>query len=725
MTRRLTRGRIAAIVAAIALVAGPLVVLNTAAEQPAAAADLSSFDAGFIISDEVFYNSNTMTKSQIQSFLEARDPGCKDYYLNDAAHTKMMCIQSYSAKVTARAASDNCSAIKADSSATAAEIIYTVTRACGVNPQVILVLLQKEEDLINNAHSKERYKIATGYGCPDTAACATKYFGFYNQVWNASNSFKQWGKPLTRKYMPGRYNTIKYHPNSSCGTASIYIKNLATAALYTYTPYVPNSAALGAGYGYGNSCSSYGNRNFYNYFTDWFGNPANLLSGGSFDGSKLTGWGQYGGSSNIALKKNDARAQSGTGLLATSTATAGRSIGKYVHRSVKPGQTYEATIWVRTGVDTDLTTTGTLKLSARGGTTESVTADFAVQSTWQQVTVTLDVEKSSHSSLLIQVYQTTPSQTLFIDSASIAFLGSTPSRAPVTLKNASFEASSSGWKRGSGNAVSIARTTQTDAAPAQDGTHYLKVATSKPTSSVIQDVKRSIVAGDSFTVTAWVRSASLTRTMRGSLKIAGIGGASEVTTLPFTVGSEWTKLSATVDMKKSHTTLRTAFYLYTGHLPLLIDNVSIVPNLLTNSSFETGAPTGWFESSGGEYTSNVVSDITQAPDGSKYIQLTRVGTTGTKFTQDVLRKLKVGETYTVGGWFRSSSPDTAYTSVLRLIARGGVDPAEYDAVTFDVGTEWTYIEVSHTVTTPQETLRVDIQVSSMPFALEVDGLNVR
>jgi putative cell wall-binding protein len=69
----------------------------------------------------------------------------------------------------------------------------------------------------------------------------------------------------------GRTTAVLYNPNSGCGSTPVYIRNSATAALYYYTPYQPNAAALKAGYGIGDSCSSYGNRNFYNYFTDWFG----------------------------------------------------------------------------------------------------------------------------------------------------------------------------------------------------------------------------------------------------------------------------------------------------------------------------------------------------------------------------------------------------------------------------------------------------------------------
>ena len=53
----------------------------------------------------------------------------------------------------------------------------------------------------------------------------------------------------------------------------MFIDNQATAALYVYTPYRPNAAALGNMYGTGDSCSSYGNRNFWRMFSDWFGNP--------------------------------------------------------------------------------------------------------------------------------------------------------------------------------------------------------------------------------------------------------------------------------------------------------------------------------------------------------------------------------------------------------------------------------------------------------------------
>jgi hypothetical protein len=81
-------------------------------------------------------------------------------------------------------------------------------------------------------------------------------------------------------YKAGRFgkqpgvNFIGYNPSASCGGTNLNIQNYATAALYNYTPYQPNAASLAAGWGLGDGCSSYGNRNFFNYYTSWFGSTA-------------------------------------------------------------------------------------------------------------------------------------------------------------------------------------------------------------------------------------------------------------------------------------------------------------------------------------------------------------------------------------------------------------------------------------------------------------------
>lgn len=231
---------------------------------PVKTADLSKFQAGNIISDAVFFNSGTMSADQIQSFLNGKVPSCQAGYT---------CLKDFTQTTQSFAASAYCNGYAGGGTESAATIIYKVAVSCGINPQVLLVTLQKEQGLVTHTWpSSWRYTIAMGQGCPDTAACDTKYYGFQNQVYGAARQFKIYaeGKYFTY-YAPGKTWNILYNPNSACGSAPVYVQNKATAGLYYYTPYQPNAAALRAGYGDGDGCSAYGNRNFYNYFTDWFG----------------------------------------------------------------------------------------------------------------------------------------------------------------------------------------------------------------------------------------------------------------------------------------------------------------------------------------------------------------------------------------------------------------------------------------------------------------------
>ena len=263
--RQLTVGLLAAIIVASGLTIVPATVVP---DTSASAADGSNFDPGMIISDAVFYDSTTMTAAQIQSFLNARVPSCRIGYV---------CLKDYRQNTTNQPArSEGCAAYAGRANETAAQIISKVATACGINPRALIVLIEKEQGLISDDWPTSRqYRSATGYGCPDTADCDTNYYGFFNQVYHASWQFKKYrANPGIRQYQAGRNNTILWHPNASCGSSSVYIKNQATAGLYIYTPYRPNTAALRNLYGTGDSCSSYGNRNFWRMFTDWFGSTS-------------------------------------------------------------------------------------------------------------------------------------------------------------------------------------------------------------------------------------------------------------------------------------------------------------------------------------------------------------------------------------------------------------------------------------------------------------------
>ncbi|WP_282948091.1 LGFP repeat-containing protein [Cellulomonas endometrii] len=234
---------------------------------PAArAADASQFRAGSIISDAVFYDSTAMSRDEIASFLTWMGQSCRP------GSTGTPCLKDFRQDTWTRTASGCAGTYEGRPSESAADIIAKVSVACGINPRVLLVLLQKEQSLVTASGAgltPRRYQIATGYGCPDTAPCEAQYYGFYNQVFLAARQFQLYTQNPTRyTYRADRANTIQFHPNASCGSSSVTIQNSATAALYNYTPYQPNAAVLR---GAPDGCSSYGNLNFWSMFTDWFG----------------------------------------------------------------------------------------------------------------------------------------------------------------------------------------------------------------------------------------------------------------------------------------------------------------------------------------------------------------------------------------------------------------------------------------------------------------------
>ncbi|GAB3029896.1 hypothetical protein GCM10027052_02440 [Parafrigoribacterium mesophilum] len=248
------------------------------AVQSANAADATQFDPGNIISDQIFYNSSLMNESQIQSFLDSKVRTC-------STAAQAPCLKSYRQSSAPRAADKYCTgAYQGGTDELASRIIMNVASACNINPQVLLVTLQKEQGLVTSTSpTPGKYKIAMGYGCPDTAACDSKYYGFANQLYSAARQFQIYAMwPNDFRYRPGQDNVIQWHPNAQCGSSHVLIQNTATAGLYIYTPYRPNQAALSNLYGLGDGCSSYGNRNFWVYFTDWFGSTTISQAAQSF-----------------------------------------------------------------------------------------------------------------------------------------------------------------------------------------------------------------------------------------------------------------------------------------------------------------------------------------------------------------------------------------------------------------------------------------------------------
>lgn len=230
------------------------------------------FNPGRIIDDVTFTDSNTMNASQIQQFLNSKAPSCDTWGVQPSEFgggtraqwgtsrgtpPPFICLKDY-----------------VENNKSAAQIIYDASQEFSINPQVLIVLLQKEQGLVTDTWPLPiQYRSATGYACSDTAACDSQYYGLTNQVRWASRMFRAimnasptWFTP----YVVGN-NYIRYNTDTSCGGTVVNITNRATQALYNYTPYQPNPATLNAAMGVTVTCGAYGNINFYRYMDSWFG----------------------------------------------------------------------------------------------------------------------------------------------------------------------------------------------------------------------------------------------------------------------------------------------------------------------------------------------------------------------------------------------------------------------------------------------------------------------
>ncbi len=208
----------------------------------------SEFNANLLIADTDFRNTSSMTENQIQDFLVAKNSMLKTY--------------TQDGKTAAKIIYDAANGVTSSG-------IYdwrdpTWHRQVAINPQVLLVTLQKEESLITGQFDQTTYnnrlRIAMGYGCPDSGGCEETYYGFYNQLNYAAWQF-DWN--FERSILPG-YSDYKVGQTMTFsdwnGKHTVTIGNQATASLYRYTPHVYN-----------------GNYNFWLLFNNWFGPGAILL----------------------------------------------------------------------------------------------------------------------------------------------------------------------------------------------------------------------------------------------------------------------------------------------------------------------------------------------------------------------------------------------------------------------------------------------------------------
>ncbi|HAT03955.1 MAG TPA: hypothetical protein DCS29_04265 [Candidatus Magasanikbacteria bacterium] len=198
-----------------------LVLILLLSPQVLLAAD---FDPNFIISDEEMQNYQSMTRSDIQAFLEEKGGYISNYHALDW-------------EGTTRKASD---------------IIYRAAQESKINPKYLLVKLQKEQSLVTAPDPTDKQlDWATGYGVCDSCSMSDpdiqKYKGFGIQVDRAAGIMRWYYEHMYAENWIKRAN-VTYTIDDTQVTPT----SNATGFLYSYTPHL------------------HGNENFWNLWQRWF-----------------------------------------------------------------------------------------------------------------------------------------------------------------------------------------------------------------------------------------------------------------------------------------------------------------------------------------------------------------------------------------------------------------------------------------------------------------------
>jgi len=289
----------------------------------------------------------------------------------------------------------------------------------------------------------------------------------------------------------------------------------------------------------------------------------NLLGAASFEGS-FGNWAPGNGFMNQQIYNDPSLSKDGSWFAATNTPVIGRSLAQEVSASPARGETYIFRIWLRSS-NPGSTFKGTLALWGLGGPKNTATSvPFSVDNTWQEVSISLPVDVDGVSRIKAEIYLDSTGNTLWLDDSML-------SRNLLTA--ASFEGGSfEGWGAGNGS-LNYAVYKTGGANVAQHGGWFAATNTANAGGSMAQVVQRLTTVGNRFTGSVWVRSADPAKTFTGTLALWGLGGTTELASVPFTAGAQWQRVQVLLPiLKESHTQLKLEIYLDSTDNTLFVDN---------------------------------------------------------------------------------------------------------------------------------------------------------
>lgn len=242
----------------------------------------AAYDGANLIDNQVFLDANSMNIDQIQNFLANKGSGLANRSFQLNCYGPDSKERQWYAAVGA----------PCDQVTPASHIIYYASKVYGVNPQVVLATMQKEQSLITSPNPTDwQINQAMGYGCPTNGGCGASTF-FYQVdygTWvlryhyeRANRNYTWWNDNPNwvcgnekKYYKPNLYpgQNVHFYDDNGVHYRTYFIANAATSSLYCYTPHTYNNPqGLYGNPPYGSTGQYYsGSYNFVKFFELWFG----------------------------------------------------------------------------------------------------------------------------------------------------------------------------------------------------------------------------------------------------------------------------------------------------------------------------------------------------------------------------------------------------------------------------------------------------------------------
>ncbi len=439
----------------------------------------------------------------------------------------------------------------------------------------------------------------------------------------------------------------------------------------------------------------------------------NLLESASFGDGSTQGW-NLTPHAAWATYRNSTGYDGAAYYLEMNTGSAGRgaSVWQDVAYKTSPGQSYSFSAWVRSA--SGAAASACLVLWGLGGQQESaVDCTTLHTSAWTLLTAPLDTHLSSHGALRAQIYMETPGLNYDVDTTALVHAG---------LTSASFgEGNRGGWNL----SPHAAWATYRNGTSYQGASYYLEMNTGSGgvPGSLWQDVVVNTTPGQSYSVSAWMRSPSGTHA-EVCLVLWGLGGrqesAEDCTTL---TGTPWTLLTAPLDTHVSaHSVLRAQIYMYTAGVNYDVDATQLVQTGLQSASFGQGSRAGWNLSSGAAWAD--YHNATSYGGAAYYLEMNAGNAgSGASVWQDITARTAPGESYSFSAWMRSPSGASANVCLV-LWGLGGRQESAADCTTLRSDT-WTLLTAPlDTHLSAHDGLRAQIYMDTTGVNYDVDATSL-